>query len=179
MNEIRIRIADIADAAAIVNISRETFYNAYAAFNTAKNMNKFMNEFFSLEKIKQELQEENTIYLLAYSNNNIAGYVKLKDKALPEINLSNDNTVEIARIYTSTNNINKGIGSIMMNECIDYAKKLKRSFIWLGVWENNLKAIRFYERFGFKKTGEHVFALGDDLQTDWLMIKALSPGDEN
>ena len=179
MNEIKIRVAGETDAETIVIISRETFYSTYSAFNTEANMYNFMQEFFSPEKIRQELQEKHTKYLIAYNDSGIAGYVKLKDKSLPEINLNNDNVIEIARIYTSTNNINKGIGSMMMNECIKIAKELKRDYIWLGVWENNLRAFKFYERFGFKKTGEHLFALGDDIQTDWLMIKDMSQADDN
>ena len=60
-----------------------------------------------------------------------------------------------------------------MDECIAIAKAKNRDYIWLGVWERNFKAIKFYERFGFKKFGEHEFVLGDDVQTDWLMALEL------
>jgi ribosomal protein S18 acetylase RimI-like enzyme len=60
-----------------------------------------------------------------------------------------------------------------MQECISIAKRKQRDYIWLGVWEKNDKAIRFYERFGFKRFGEHEFVLGNDRQTDWLMMLKL------
>ncbi len=173
MNEVKIRIAVAADAGSIVNISRETFYNAYAAFNTQANMENFIHNYFSVETIKEELNEEKTVYLIAENSNSIAGYAKLKDKSLPPVSLNNNNVIEVARIYASVNKINSGVGSMLMNECMAIAAKKKRHYIWLGVWEQNIKAVRFYERFGFKKFGTHIFMLGDDAQTDWLLAKEI------
>lgn len=173
MSNITIQIATPADAAIIAGLSRETFYNAYASFNTKANIEKFMNEVFSREKLISELYLPDNIFLIAYENDNAVGYVRLKDKAIPEAELHSTNVIEIARIYTLTNNIGKGIGSRLMEECISIGAGRQREYIWLGVWEKNLKAIKFYERFGFIKFGEHVFVLGDDIQTDWLMMKKL------
>ena len=174
MNDVTIKTATTADAKLIADLSRETFYNAFAPANTKANMQKFMNEVFTCEKLMEELYFADNIFLLAYENNKPVGYVRMRDKAMPETEITNYDLIEIARIYTLTNAIGKGIGSMLMNECISIAKNLKRDSIWLGVWENNLKGISFYERFGFKKFGEHDFVLGDDVQTDWLMIKHLN-----
>ncbi len=173
MNEIKIRVGNEKDVETIATISRETFYSAYAVFNTQANMEKFMQDFFSAATIRKELNEKKIIYLIAENNAGIAGYAKLKDSASPAVSLHNNNVMEIARIYASVNKINTGVGSIIMNECIAIAKQLTRNFIWLGVWENNLKAIRFYKRFGFKEFGTHIFMLGDDEQTDLLMAKQI------
>jgi ribosomal protein S18 acetylase RimI-like enzyme len=40
---------------------------------------------------------------------------------------------------------------------------------WLGVWEDNHRAIRFYEKNGFEKFDSHPFILGESKQTDLLM----------
>jgi ribosomal protein S18 acetylase RimI-like enzyme len=61
----------------------------------------------------------------------------------------------------------------MMKKCMQTAEALKKDVIWLGVWEKNSRAISFYTKFGFKKFATHVFMLGDDAQTDWLMKKDL------
>jgi len=60
-----------------------------------------------------------------------------------------------------------------MQHCIEVARQKSARVIWLGVWEKNNKAIAFYTKWGFEKFGEHVFMLGDDPQTDWLMKKVL------
>ena len=68
----------------------------------------------------------------------------------------------------------KGVGPALMQACMDIAKELKKSVIWLGVWEKNSRAIAFYQKWGFEKFGEHIFPIGDDPQTDWLMKKAMT-----
>ena len=173
MDTVIIRAATSADAPLIADLSRETFYNAFAPDNTEADINKFMNEVFTREKLIAELDLPDNIFLIAYVGAEPAGYVRMRDKAIPEIELGSNNIIEIARIYTSTNIIGKGIGTALMNKCIAIAKEKQRDFIWLGVWEKNFKGIRFYERFGFEKFGEHLFVLGNDIQTDWLMMKKL------
>ena len=173
MSDITIRTATSQDAELIADISRETFHNSFAPYNTKANMDKFMTEVFTRKKLIAELDLPGNIFLLAYVKDQPAGYVRIRDKAIPEIELHTDNVIEIARIYTVTNHIGKGIGAALLEKSISIANEKNRTFIWLGVWEKNNKAIRFYERFGFKKFGEHGFLLGDDLQTDWLMMKKL------
>ena len=136
-------------------------------------MDKFMSENFSIEKLKTELYLPGNIFLLAYDNNSPAGYAKLRDKTKPGTEPCTDNVLEIARFYTLTNLIGRGIGSKLMQHCIAMAEDLKREFIWLDVWKENKKAIKFYERFGFKIFSDYSFVLGDDVQDDWLMKKDL------
>lgn len=170
---ITIRTAITKDAALIADLSRETFYNAFAPANTREDMDKFMNEVFTREKLMAELDLPGNIFLLAYAGNEVAGYVRIRDKSIPETSLDTDNIIEIARIYTASASTNKGTGTALMNRCIEIAREKQRRYLWLGVWEKNEKAIRFYERFGFKKFGEHDFVLGNDVQTDWFMKLAL------
>lgn len=82
-------------------------------------------------------------------------------------------TIEIARIYATTNSIGKGVGKALMQESIKMATEKKKQVVWLGVWEKNQRAIEFYTRWGFEKFSTHIFMLGDDPQTDWLMKKEL------
>jgi ribosomal protein S18 acetylase RimI-like enzyme len=173
MNDISIRIATRADAALIADLSRETFYNAFAIYNTKEDIDKFMNEVFTREKLMAELNLPDNIFLLAYTGDEVAGYVRMRDKNIPETSLGTDNIIEIARIYTASSIIGKGVGSALLRECIAIAKQEQREYIWLGVWEKNDKAVRLYERFGFKRFGEHPFILGNDVQTDWLMMREI------
>ncbi|HEX5151254.1 MAG TPA: GNAT family N-acetyltransferase [Parafilimonas sp.] len=173
MKDINIRIATNKDAALIADLSRDTFCNAFAPFNTKEDMDKFMAEVFTREKLMAELDLPDNIFLLAYAGENVAGYVRMRDRNKPEVSPGTDNVIEIARIYTVTAEIAKGIGTALMQECISISKQKQRDYLWLGVWENNDKAIRFYERFGFKRFGEHEFLLGNDRQTDWLMMLKL------
>jgi ribosomal protein S18 acetylase RimI-like enzyme len=172
---IKTRFCTPEDAALVADMSRQTFFETFASENSAENMDKFMNEQFTREALMKEVGTEGTIFFLAYDDEKPVGYVKMKeDGALPE--LGNKNAIEIVRIYAITGSIGKGIGKVLMQQCIDVALERKKEVIWLGVWEKNQRAIDFYTRWGFEKFGTHVFMLGDDPQTDWLMKKELGAG---
>lgn len=170
--QIIIRLGDKNDAGLIADISRYTFYYTFAAQNTKENMDKFMNEQFTREKLIAEVSAPGIIFMLAYLNEQVAGYVKLREGEKPE-QLKNVNTIEIARIYSMPHQIGKGIGKVLMQSSLLIAKKKNKSVIWLGVWEKNQRAIEFYTKWGFEKFGEHDFLLGNELQQDWLMKRGL------
>ena len=164
---IQIRTATAADAELIADISRETFYESFAGYNTEANMDKFLTEQFSKEKLMAEAGESGNIFLLAYADNKPAGYLFLKEGT--DTALQSTNALEISRIYSRTSFIGKGIGKALMQAAIERAISMNKDCIWLGVWENNHRAIAFYTKFGFSKFSEHDFVLGDDVQRDWLM----------
>jgi ribosomal protein S18 acetylase RimI-like enzyme len=165
---ITIRFATEKDAVLIAEMSRKTFLETFAHNNTKENMDKFMNETFSNEELMKEVAEAGTIFFLAYDEAEPVGYVRMRENTSPP-GLKNTKAVEIARIYATANAIGKGVGRAMMQHCISIAKEKKYETIWLGVWEHNRRAIDFYNKWGFEKFGTHVFMLGDDPQTDWLM----------
>jgi ribosomal protein S18 acetylase RimI-like enzyme len=163
-----IRYASREDAALIADISHQTFYQTFAAENTKENMDKFLNEQFTKGRLMMEVGTSENIFLLAYKNDEIAGYVKLRDSRMPS-ELGHVTAIEIARIYAMSSMIGKGVGSLLMQTCIDIAKQKRKDVLWLGVWEKNYRAIEFYTKWGFEKFGETDFLLGDDVQRDWLM----------
>jgi ribosomal protein S18 acetylase RimI-like enzyme len=168
----RVRLATEADAELIADISRQTFYDTFVSHNTKENMDKFMTSQFSKERLMSELDDVENIFFLAYVDDQLAGYAKLRDSRNPEP-LQNVPAMEIMRIYSTTAMIGKGIGKLLMETSIAEAIKRKKEILWLGVWEKNQRAIDFYNKWGFEKFGEHNFILGNDIQTDWLMKKVL------
>ena len=167
-----IKEATTEDALLIANISHQTFYETFAEYNTKENMDKFLNQQFTKGKLILEVGAKENIFLLAYDGDQIAGYVKIRDEKAP-FSLGNINVLEIARIYAMRSLIGRGIGSKLMQACVDIAKGKKKDFLWLGVWEKNQRAIDFYKRWGFEKFDETDFLLGNDLQKDWLMKKEI------
>ena len=57
----------------------------------------------------------------------------------------------------------------MLQKSIDVARNMELDFVWLGVWENNLKAIGFYVNNGFIQFGSHEFKFGSEMQTDLIL----------
>ncbi|MEJ0104977.1 MAG: GNAT family N-acetyltransferase [Bacteroidota bacterium] len=172
MADIIIRRAGEEDAGLIADLSRQTFYDSFAAANIKEDMDRFMKEQFSRDALIKEVKTGNGIFFLAYDEGEAIGYVRMRDgEYYPEF--GNSSFIEIARIYAVQSSIGKGVGSALIKKCIETAKELNRDIIWLGVWEHNKRAIDFYTKFGFEKFGQHDFVLGTDIQTDWLMKKNL------
>jgi diamine N-acetyltransferase len=172
LEKIRIRKAGIKDAALIADLSRKTFYDSVGQFNTVQNMDKFMNDQFSRDRLMAEVSKEGHIFLLAYLDDQPSAYVKLRENRPPD-SLNKLNSIEIARIYVAQHAIGHGLGKALMKRCVHIARAKNKEVIWLGVWEQNQKAISFYNHCGFERFGEHIFMLGNDPQTDWLMKKSL------
>ncbi|MBS1598702.1 MAG: GNAT family N-acetyltransferase [Bacteroidetes bacterium] len=171
-DQIIIKIAEKKDAALIADLSRKTFFDSFAHFNTKENMDKFMNEQFTREALMAEVGVPGNIFLLAYLAGEALGYVRMRKSENPP-ELGDEPAIEIARIYVVKEAIGKGVGPLLLERCIEIAKERNEKIIWLGVWEHNPRAIAFYTKWGFEKFGSHSFMLGDDKQTDWYMKKNL------
>lgn len=167
------RFCTTADAEIIADMSRQTFYETFAAYNTKENMDKFLEESFSRKVLIEEVGAKDNIFLLAYDDDEPVGYVRMRENNIPP-QLDNKNAMEIARIYATAGSIGKGVGKHLMQKCIDIAIEKKKELLWLGVWEHNRRAIDFYTKWGFEKFGTHIFMLGTDPQQDWLMRKQLA-----
>jgi diamine N-acetyltransferase len=170
---IRIRIATEDDAELIAEISRRTFYETFAAQNSKENMDMHMAQYYTVEKIRAELEDPFSIFLLAYDGDRLAGYAKMNDH-IKEESKELEMPIEIERIYSIKEMIGKGVGKKLMKECFAIANEKNKKTVWLGVWETNHRAIEFYTRQGFEKFGEHIFPVGKDPQADWLMKRSLT-----
>ncbi len=170
MGEIKIRQANETDAALIASLSRETFYDTFAAYNTPEDMELFMEQQFSTSTLMKEVIDPSNLFFLAFHEEEPAGYIKLKPSGHTDLT-DTGKAIEICRLYARKNMIGKGIGKAMMMYTVQYAATTHYKTIWLGVWEQNKRAIDFYHSFGFQKFSEHDFILGKDVQRDWLMRK--------
>jgi ribosomal protein S18 acetylase RimI-like enzyme len=173
MHNLVLKYAGTDDSELIADLSRQTFYETFAAHNTKENMDMFMSGQFKKEDLMAEVGAPGNIFLLAYDGTEPVGYARLREHNNPP-EMAGIDTMEIARIYAVSHILGKGIGKALMQECIHVALAKKKQAIWLGVWEKNQRAIDFYIRWGFEKFATHVFMLGNDAQTDWLMKKTLT-----
>ncbi len=168
---IHLRPAELEDAEILHQISCETFYDTYAAFNTEEDMAKFLSEDFSMDKIKACISGAGNKIIFAFVDEEPAGYVFLKNKGHEK--LDHTESMEIARIYARKSFIGKGIGLALLNASIAHARQSYKKWLWLGVWKENPRAILFYQKNGFEIFGEQVFVLGTDPQSDWIMKLAI------
>ncbi len=174
MSEIEIRHATPDDAKLLTDLSYTTFWDAFAHHpkNAPDDLAHYMRQAFTIEQIAVELADDKTIFLIAELDNKPAGYAKLIVGSI-EHGVTAKKPIELSRLYSHQEYLGKGVGQNLMDACFDLAKSHDHDVMWLGVWEYNPRAQRFYEKNGFREVGKHTFQLGSDPQTDLLMQKEL------
>ena len=160
------------DTDVLRKLAIETFYETFGAVNTPEDMKKYLNEAFDRKKVSDELKDENSTFMIVYNDEVPAGYMKVNE-APSQSDINDANSMEIERIYVLDKFQNMGMGKYLMEKAVSIAYERKKQYIWLGVWEKNKKALGFYGKNGFYKTGAHSFILGQDEQTDYIMRKDL------
>jgi len=171
---ISIRQATAEDAKLLTDLAYTTFWDAFAHHpkNAPDDLDHYMRQAFNLDQITLELADARNIFLIAEIENKPAGYAKIIiDNIEPGIMATRP--VELNRLYSHQEYIGKGVGQNLMDACFERALEDGRDVMWLGVWEFNPRAQRFYEKNGFTVVGKHTFQLGTDPQTDLLMQKTL------
>jgi len=165
---ITIRSTVPADIPALQRIAIRTQVDTFGAYNTEANMNAYLNQAYSQENLSRELDEPGSHNYLAFVGDGLAGFMRLRvsDEV---IHWLGTNTLELQRLYLDKAYMGQGVGAALMQQALAIARDGKYDWIWLGVWERNFKAQEFYSRWGFERFSEHIFQMGDDPQTDWLL----------
>ncbi len=149
-------------------IGKQTFQETFSDKNSEEDMQKYLNEAFSFTKLTNEIQDNNTLFYFAKHNNKVIGYLKL-NHGKSQTELKDDKAIEIERIYVLKDFYGKQVGQLLFNKAMEISLQKKANYIWLGVWEENPRAINFYKKNGFEAFDKHVFKLGNDEQTDIMM----------
>lgn len=160
------------DISLLRDIAIQTYEETFAKDNTPENMAAYLADCFSPEKLEREWSDPGSTFYLALENGDAVGYLKLND-APAQTDVNDAASLELERIYVLREFHGAGHGGQLLEKAIECARDGGKEYIWLGVWENNHRALRFYEKNGFRRFGEHVFQLGDDEQLDYLYRKEL------
>lgn len=149
-------------------IGRETFEAAFGAQNKATDMKAYLDESYSVARIQKEFKHDESLFFFAEIDNKVIGYLKV-NWGNAQTEGESQSSLEIERIYVISAFQGKKVGKVLFEKAVEIAREKGKQSIWLGVWEKNKKAIKFYVRLGFQIYGSHDFLLGTDLQTDILM----------
>lgn len=172
MENIEIRKVTLNDIQTLQQIGTKTFAETFSDSNSEDNMVKYLTERFSLEKLSEEVSDLGSHFYFAQLNGQVIGYLKLNTGA-SQTELADDKALEIERIYVLGTYHGKKVGQLLYEKAIQVAGELNSTYVWLGVWEKNPRAIRFYEKNGFTVFDKHIFKLGEEEQLDIMMKKNL------
>lgn len=172
MRNMEIKRITVSDIKLLQEIGIKTFNETFSVGNTEENMTKYLEEGFSEEKLTSELNNEYSEFYFAVIDDKVVGYLKLNFGS-SQTELQDSISLEIERIYVLQQYHGKKVGQVLYEKAMQVAEDKKVNYVWLGVWEENPRAIRFYQKNGFVEFDKHIFRLGDDEQTDIMMKKFL------
>jgi ribosomal protein S18 acetylase RimI-like enzyme len=167
-----IRKIHLVDLPQLQKIGVRTFAETFSELNTKEDLEKYIEEGFSTDKLSAELNNSNSSFYFAELNEEVIGYLKI-NFGNAQTELKDNKAVEIERIYVLQAYHGKKIGQLLYNKAIEIAKEHGAHYVWLGVWEQNHRALQFYKKNGFVPFDTHIFKLGNDEQTDIMMKLAL------
>ena len=167
-----LRRATAADADLLAQIGQQTFVEAFGAVNTPENMATFLRAQFTPERVAAELAAPDHEFYVAAVADEPAGYLKLRWPA-PDPRVPYSEVLQISRLYLLRTFLGRGLGDQLMQFSLAQAHQQNCAAVWLTVWEHNLRAISFYQKWGFRQTATEDFILGDDVQLDYVLVKAL------
>jgi ribosomal protein S18 acetylase RimI-like enzyme len=163
----------VNDMEALQKISRDTFAQTFTEHNSPEDMEAYLNKSFAAEKLLGELNNPNSEFYFALDGIKVIGYLKV-NSGNAQTELKDITAFEIERIYVDAAFLGKKVGQMLFNKAIEIAQSKKAAYVWLGVWEENHRALAFYKKNGFVPFDKHIFKLGNDEQTDIMMKLQLS-----
>jgi diamine N-acetyltransferase len=172
-NTITIRQAEPEDAATIAYFSRKTFSESFAEQNSKGDIEKFLEDQFSVQSLMSEVSRKHNTIFLAYRFHTLIGYALMREANNPVERNSAVKCLELVRLYVDGPFKGAGVGSALIKECISQARLQNKEVLWLGVCCENTRAIDFYTKWGFQKCGSRNSLMGGDPQINWIMKKEL------
>ena len=161
-----------SDVEKLQKVSRETFKATFDPYTAPNDMVRFLEEDYETVKLVKEIENPNSRFYFLMVQNEIAGYLKINVGDAQTEHLR-ENALEVERIYLRSSFQHRGLGNVLLDFAEKTAREEGKDYMWLGVYEKNVPAQHFYKRHGFSKVSQHIFQVGSDPQTDWLLVKKL------
>jgi diamine N-acetyltransferase len=172
--EVTIRKIEPTDAEILSALAKQTFYNTFDGTCTGEDMQSFLEEYFNVPQIKKELEDKESFNFFAEAENVPVGYIRFQEDYESFQYIKKWKAIELKRLYVQKEFHGKGIAHSLMKIFMDYSIENKYEVAWLGVWEYNFKAQKFYSKYGFEDSGQgHPFPIGNTPQTDRWFLKFL------
>jgi diamine N-acetyltransferase len=168
-----IRRAEATDAARVAAFARRTFLETFGHDNSVEDMSLYLESAYSPDKQAAELSSPDILTLLAEQDAAIIAFAMLRRNGPMPACVTVPDPVELWRFYVDRPWHGRGVAPALMDAALDAAGALGGRSIWLGVWEQNARAIAFYTKHAFVDVGTHEFMVGTDRQTDHVLVRRL------
>lgn len=170
--QIVIRRAATEDAAALSELAARIFFDTFVPYNTPEDMDAFLASSYTEARQRSEIADPSITTLLATCDGALAGYAQVQEGDAPAC-VTGPAPIQLKRLYVDKSLHGKGVAQRLMDEVENVARQRGARTLWLGVWEQNDRALAFYGKYGFRPVGEEDFHVGVDRQTDLVLERAL------
>jgi diamine N-acetyltransferase len=172
-DSMRFREAIVEDASSLAAFSTRAFRDTYRDIDDPADITSYVSEHFTTDAMSAVIGDPGSTMLLAEVGTQLIGYAQLK-LGEPPACVSGLAPIELARLYLGSEFIGQGYGSALMHAAQAKARSLGGQTLWLGVYDRNVRAVRFYERFGFTNVGGKEFVFGGHVYIDPIYSVRLS-----
>lgn len=167
-DDFEVRLGTASDARALSVLAVETFRDAFAHLYSPNDLKLFLESNYTESMQLSELERPDYKTLLLVCKETIIGFCTIRFGSREEQINGPDPVAEIWRFYISKAYIGMGVAKIIMDRVLQVLQENRISVVWLGVWENNIRAQKFYKKFGFEEVGYHDFIVGTTADRDLL-----------
>jgi ribosomal protein S18 acetylase RimI-like enzyme len=171
--EVTIRLAKPQEMAALRELAIETYLETFEGTATAEDTDLLLKSAYNENRLLEELYEQGSVLYHAFTGDRLVAFLRMRENPEVEHHLGK-NTFELQRLYVQRDFHGKKVADQLMEIACQEAISRKVDWLWLGVWERNFRAQRFYARWGFERFSEHTFWVGNDPQIDWLFRKRIT-----
>ena len=175
--DIVIRECTMDDLETLRDLAIRTYVEAFESMNTKENMRIYLATAFSKAKLQEELSNPASRFYFAYGDGELAGWMKLNESEA-QTDIHDPESLEVERVYVLKAFQSASVGKSFLDRAMQIARKRGKTYLWLGAWKDNHRALKFYLRYGFRIIGEHSFFVGEDEQSDFIMRKDIEDGGE-
>lgn len=167
-DDFKIRLGIASDAKALCLLATETFCDTFAHLYRPDDLKAFIESNYTEQIQMNELERTDYKTLLLVHKENVVGFCMIRFGSREEQIEGPDPVAEVWRFYISQSYIGKGVAKILMDQVMEVLRECRTSVVWLGVWENNVRAQKFYKKYGFQEVGYHDFVIGTNVDRDLL-----------
>ena len=168
----QIRPANTDDAKVLAELGAKTFYDTFRPFHSEEDLQQYIKKAYPVDLIIENLSKESIQYFIAFDEKKPVGYLKLI-KSVTHEKLPSQKNIELEKIYVLKEYLDKKVGKELMLQAISFSKQNNFETLFLGVWQENNRAVNFYRKFGFENFTTRTFQLGETLCDDFLMKLSL------
>lgn len=171
-----LRAPTLEDLQSLAQLGRDTFIETFGPLYREEDLNHFLTEVYSDAVIAEELADQKLTHRVIEFKGELIAFIKVGPVHVP-VETPPPDSAEIWQIYVRQSFLGKGLGDQLMAWAMVYFESIKAEKIYVSVFSENPRAIRFYEKYGFRKVDEYGFPVGDQIDLEWIMKKDSDPQD--